>query len=82
MSIELFITIIFGFGALAGGVVATYVSMVVKITRVATKLDHVENELKEEKTLNEEYKKETSTKLTGIYKALSEIKLLIERNKK
>lgn len=81
ISVELFVTIIIGFCALAGGVIATYVALVIKITRLATKLDAVEKELTEEKESNKEYKEETSTKLTGIYKALNEIKILIERNK-
>lgn len=77
MTIELFVTMGFGFATLAGGVIATYVALVVKITKVATKLDHVEKELIEEKQSNEQYKNETSIKLSGIYKALTEIKILI-----
>ena len=81
MTIEIFLSIVFGFGALAGGVIGTYVALVVKITKVATKLDHVESELMEEKNSNEKYKQETSTKLSGIYRALTEIKVLIASKK-
>ena len=81
MSKELIVTIFLGLCALAGGVIGTYVALVVKITKVDTRLEHVEEGLKEEKEANEKYKSETSTKLTGIYKALNEIKLLIAKNK-
>ena len=79
MTIELFITIVIGFSALAGGVIATYVALVIKITKVATHVEHIEKDLAEEKESNEKYKNETSTKLTGIYKALNEIKILIAK---
>lgn len=73
------ISIVFGFMALGGGVIATYVALVVKITKLDTKVGHIEKDLHEEKLSNEKYKDEAKAQFAGIYKAINEVKLLIER---
>ena len=76
------ISVIFGFIALSGGVIATYVALVIKITKLDTKVSHIEVELKDEKTANEKYKEESTRQFAGIYRAINEVKLLIERKLK
>jgi len=76
VSIEI-IGVLFAFFTLLGGGIGVYVSIITRLTKLDTRLEYVEDELKEEKKANEKYKSETSEQLKGIYKALTDLKVLI-----